>query len=231
MKLATVHITDFKSVKDSGTFNIGDVTCLVGRNESGKTALLQALYRLNPLVESQGNFDVTEDYPRAEEEDYQQAVERKEHGPARVVDARFTLESAEVTSIEEEFGPNALSSPTLALTKGYDNDLDGWVWLNEPEVGAHLVAKAGLTEALAKEKVTWTTLKELKAALDARAARQGKEFSEAQTRANAITDADEKAKAIAALPLLQESSAAKTLRDHLSGYSRRVFTNTSSRNT
>ena len=70
MRLATVRVTEFKSIKDSGTFQVGDVTCLVGRNESGKTALLQALYRLNPIIEGQGIFDVTEDYPRAEEEEY-----------------------------------------------------------------------------------------------------------------------------------------------------------------
>ncbi|QNI30127.1 AAA family ATPase [Alloacidobacterium dinghuense] len=70
MKLESVHITNFKSVKDSGTFHIGDVTCLVGRNESGKTAILQALYRLNPIIQNQGNFDVTEDFPRADKEDY-----------------------------------------------------------------------------------------------------------------------------------------------------------------
>jgi predicted ATP-dependent endonuclease of OLD family len=47
MRLYSVHVTEFKSVKDFETFIIGDMTCLVGRNESGKTALLQALYRLN----------------------------------------------------------------------------------------------------------------------------------------------------------------------------------------
>ena len=104
MRLESVHITDFKSIKDSGTFQVGDVTCLVGRNESGKAALLEALYRLNPIVKGHGNFDVTEDFPRAEEEDYQQAVERKERTPARVVDARFSLEPAELAPIEAEFG-------------------------------------------------------------------------------------------------------------------------------
>jgi predicted ATP-dependent endonuclease of OLD family len=39
-------------------------TCLVGKNEAGKTALLKALYRLNPIVETEGRFDVTDDYPR-----------------------------------------------------------------------------------------------------------------------------------------------------------------------
>jgi AAA15 family ATPase/GTPase len=47
MKIKSVHITNFKSIRDSNQFDVADVTCLVGKNESGKTALLQALYRLN----------------------------------------------------------------------------------------------------------------------------------------------------------------------------------------
>ncbi len=216
MKLETVHITDFKSIKDSGTFNTGDVTCLVGRNESGKTALLQALYRLNPIIEDQGTFDVTEDYPRAEEEDYQQAIERKERQPARVVDARFRLDPVELSSIETEFGPGALSPPSLALLKGYDNSLAPYLWMKEQEVGKFLLAKASLTDDFDKEKITWTTLKDLSGALLARSTRQAAAFLEAQSTANALADADEKSKALAAAPLLQESAAAKALRDHLS---------------
>jgi ABC-type cobalamin/Fe3+-siderophores transport system ATPase subunit len=47
-------------------------TCLVGKNEAGKTALLEAIYRLNPIIETDGNFDVTDDFPRSTVEDYSQ---------------------------------------------------------------------------------------------------------------------------------------------------------------
>ena len=50
MKLTSVHIKEYKSVRDSRTFNIGDVTCLVGKNEAGKTTLLESLFRLNPII-------------------------------------------------------------------------------------------------------------------------------------------------------------------------------------
>jgi hypothetical protein len=71
-------------------------------------------------------------------------------------------------------------------------------------------------------------LKGLNAALLARSTRQAAEFSAAQIAANALTDPDEKSKALAAAPLLQESAAATALRDELSkvlqvGISKYIF--------
>lgn len=77
MKLKEVRVREFRSIWDSNPFKIDRVACLVGKNEAGKTAILQALYRLNPIVESDGNFDVTDDYPRAEVENYQHDIESK----------------------------------------------------------------------------------------------------------------------------------------------------------
>ena len=215
MRLATVRVTEFKSIKDTSTFEVGDVTCLVGRNESGKTAILQALYRLNPVIEGQGKFDVTEDYPRAEEEEYQQAVERKQKTPARVVDARFTLETAELGAIEAELGPKALTEPTLALLKGYDNSLAPYLWVNEEEICRFLVSKAGIADELAKEELSWSALKEMAAGLDARSKRQAAAVSAAQNAANELADPNDKAKAHAEALTLQEPTAAKALREKL----------------
>ena len=64
MKLTKVRVSDFQSVRDSTEFDIGDVTCLVGKNEAGKTALLQAMYRLRPIVDTDVGYNVTDDYPR-----------------------------------------------------------------------------------------------------------------------------------------------------------------------
>jgi predicted ATP-dependent endonuclease of OLD family len=41
MRLTRLHVKSFESVRDSTPFDIQDVTCLVGKNESGKTAILQ----------------------------------------------------------------------------------------------------------------------------------------------------------------------------------------------
>ena len=56
MKLTNVEISAYQSVRHSNPFDIGDITCLVGKNEAGKTAILQALYRLNPIIPQDGGF-------------------------------------------------------------------------------------------------------------------------------------------------------------------------------
>jgi len=102
MKLTGIEITDYKSVRRSNPIETGDVTCLVGKNESGKTALLQAMYRLNPIIPEEGEFDVTDDYPRSDVEDYRQQVEADEIKPSIVVEATYTLDKEEVEEIEAD---------------------------------------------------------------------------------------------------------------------------------
>src|SRR4051812_44548851 len=118
MKLKQAEITDFRSVRDSNRFEVGDITCLVGKNEAGKTSLLDALYRLNPVVSDDGKFDVIEDFPRSDVEDYRQAVETGEREPATVVTAVFQLEPADLTDLSAKFGDKAIPKPELTLTKG-----------------------------------------------------------------------------------------------------------------
>jgi len=121
MKLKKVEVKEFQSIWKSNEFEIGEITCLVGKNEAGKTAILQALYRLNPIIESDGVFDVVDDYPRSDVEDYQFEVENEERSPARVIEATFEIEVEEMKLVESQFGPNALPKKEITLFKGYDN--------------------------------------------------------------------------------------------------------------
>jgi AAA15 family ATPase/GTPase len=81
MKLTQFHVREYKSIEDSHPIPTGNITCLVGKNESGKTSLLKALYKLNPIIPAHEKYDVTDEYPRAEVEDYRQAIEAKERAP------------------------------------------------------------------------------------------------------------------------------------------------------
>ena len=64
MKLRKIHVTNFRSVDDSGEFDADQVTCLVGKNEAGKSAVLLALAALNPNKATPVTLDRERDYPR-----------------------------------------------------------------------------------------------------------------------------------------------------------------------
>lgn len=59
MKLIKYRVKNFRSVQDSGWIECSNVTTLVGVNESGKSNLLLALWKLNPARE--GSIDILHD--------------------------------------------------------------------------------------------------------------------------------------------------------------------------
>ena len=151
MKLTSVHITNFRSVQDSTEFQIGDVTCLVGKNESGKTALLQALYRLNPVIEKHGRFDVTEDYPRRFVSDYNEDIETGSRQPAKVVEATYSLEQGDIIAVEEAFGSECFrgKTPSITLNKDYSNKrYFSGLNVNSTSIPKHLIKTANLERPL-----------------------------------------------------------------------------------
>jgi AAA15 family ATPase/GTPase len=101
VKLATIQVTNFRSVEDSGEFDITQVLCLVGKNEAGKTAILQALAGLNPHPSTPISFDVERDYPRRYLTNY-----RERHGEeeAIVITTKWLLDADERAAIIELFG-------------------------------------------------------------------------------------------------------------------------------
>jgi predicted ATP-dependent endonuclease of OLD family len=147
MKLRRVQITEFQSIRDTTPFEIGNITCLVGKNESGKTSILQALYRLNPIDSDDGVFDSTDDYPRADVSKYERAVAAKKRMPATVVRATFVLDESEMASIAEELGASALLSNEIVLSKRYDqgeDELSFQIATDEAKSVRHLIDQANL---------------------------------------------------------------------------------------
>ena len=62
MRLHSFQVRNYRCVDDSGAVELGDVTVLVGKNESGKTAVLRALQKLNPKTPLP--FDRLREFPR-----------------------------------------------------------------------------------------------------------------------------------------------------------------------
>ncbi len=165
MKLSRVQITEFQSVRDSGEFEIGDITCLVGKNEAGKTALLKALYRLNPIVKGKGDFVVADDYPRSDVEDYRQAVESGKREPARVSRAVFVLEPEDLTEVNAALGDGAITENTLTLSRGYNNTTYFTLHTDMPSVLRHLASSHKLLADAAKRVTESKTAEEALASL------------------------------------------------------------------
>ena len=164
MKLTKVHIKEFQCIQDSSQFDIGEVTCLVGKNEAGKSALLKALYRLNPIDKSEGIFDVTDDYPRGTVEDYKDAVARGERTPAEVVLATYELEPIDIAAIEERYGPHCLKDehPTITISKGYSNEcLNSDLPTDEQRTLKHLIGSVDLPALLASQLSALGTVEEM----------------------------------------------------------------------
>jgi predicted ATP-dependent endonuclease of OLD family len=64
MKLTQVRVARFKNVVDEQIIEIEeDITCLIGKNEAGKTTILKALHRLNPANNADTEY-LTVEYPR-----------------------------------------------------------------------------------------------------------------------------------------------------------------------
>jgi energy-coupling factor transporter ATP-binding protein EcfA2 len=140
MRLERVQVTHFRCVDDSTEFKISDVTCLVGKNESGKTTVLQAIERLNPQNTAHAEYDLTRDYPRRHLTDY---AERHNGLAARVVRSVWSLTDAEVAKLEAAFGEGCLTSRTFELEKRYEPKTFGAILLDEPKVLKYLAQRAG----------------------------------------------------------------------------------------
>ena len=152
MKLTQYRVREFKSVWDSGSIEISDrQTCLVGKNEAGKTALLIALYRTNPIIDDDAVFDETYDYPKREIEDYRFAVENDDREEAVVVSCQYELEDDDIEHVAAVFGDKVLKSNNFCRDTYYGKSNSKVVLpVDEAAAMAYLARNPNITEPLSK---------------------------------------------------------------------------------
>lgn len=137
MKLIRVQAKNFRSIEDSNTFEVSDLTCLVGKNEAGKTALLHALYGINPFRDYK--YEKTRDYPRRHLNSYN---ERHINGKSEVVKTWWELTAEEEDKIKDSFGEGSLKSNSIEVSYGINFNRTRWVVdSDEPKILKHLFKK------------------------------------------------------------------------------------------
>ena len=142
MKLLKVSVHHFRNILDSGEVDIQeDVTCLVGKNESGKTAFLEALRRLNP-AQAEVPFNITRHYPAWLEKRHRMAG--KDLSEVRPVRATFSVEDNDRSALEERFGKGVLKSDLITLCRSYGGTVYYGYEADEKKAVAHVIKNADL---------------------------------------------------------------------------------------
>lgn len=121
MKLESVHVTNFRSAEDSEEFKVGPVTCLVGKNEAGKSAILLALAALNPHEATPAVFDKERDYPRRSLTQYDQ---KHPDGEAVAIKTTWRLENPEMERIASAVGSTVVTSDIITVSRRYNKNIE-----------------------------------------------------------------------------------------------------------
>ena len=118
MKLKKVIIHRYKSFETEQEFEVeDDVTILVGKNESGKTSILEAIAKTNYFSnDKKFIFNTTTDYPRKHKKQMDKSGEDPE-----AVTCYYEINDETREQIENEFGNRSYVSSLVELTSHYDS--------------------------------------------------------------------------------------------------------------
>lgn len=111
MQLKAFKVQMYRSILDSGWVDVDDITVIVGKNESGKTALLKALHKFNPFTPDPYTLD--REWPRGHR--------RSQSPEAVVVTVRFVFESNESKEIAQ-FTNDGEGPTGVEISRRYDGD-------------------------------------------------------------------------------------------------------------
>lgn len=134
MKLKSVRVRNYKCIDDSTTFEVGNMTCLAGKNEAGKSALLQALRRLNPVEENEARYSDLMEYPRRRRSELDDGGDH-----AVVLDTVWSLEDDDITAAADFFGTGVLEQQDVTIRKGYNTRRTWSINVNDSTAVSHAI--------------------------------------------------------------------------------------------
>ncbi|MBX3083101.1 MAG: AAA family ATPase [Anaerolineae bacterium] len=138
MKLLRFCVKNFRSIANTGWIDANDVTALIGTNESGKSNLLLALWKLKPARD--GEIDLQADAPR------------KDYTPIRNLDkkpifieAEFELDSQTLNKVIQLTGAPAEEVQLAFVARA----LDGKYTIGFPNAAStHVIPKTDVLQLL-----------------------------------------------------------------------------------
>lgn len=164
MRLQRFRVTNYRSVENSEWVEADDLLCLVGKNEAGKTAVLQALAGLNPHPATLREFDKETDYPRRFLQDYSN---RHPDAEAIVIDTVWSIPDDVRAAVVDQLGPNALGQ-TVRIYRRYADDAPQWEFpINYSAAMQHVLDDERLTAGERKPLTDLTTSDAVRNALEA----------------------------------------------------------------
>lgn len=119
MKLVHASIQRYRSIGEPTEFDVEpDVTALVGKNESGKTAVLQSLYKSNPV--DRAKFDPDLDFPT------HRTREIAKGATVKVTDLTYELDGDDIAAIEASLCPGVLDDKRVVVEAGFRFNRTNW---------------------------------------------------------------------------------------------------------
>jgi energy-coupling factor transporter ATP-binding protein EcfA2 len=143
MKLISAHITNFRSAEDSEPFSVEQVTCLVGKNEAGKSAILLALAALNPHPSTPIVFDRERDYPRRHLTAY---AARHKGEEAVAIQTKWKLTDEELRDVRDLLADRVLRSGTIEISRRYNSEPEWKFDIDAKRAIAQLIANRGFND-------------------------------------------------------------------------------------
>ncbi len=144
MKLAKARVTNYRNIIDSNEIEIGATTCLVGKNEAGKTAFLKALEGLRSTDGTFTEYGKVENYPRRYFGDYEQRHAGQEGAVAATV---WEMSPEDIAAIEAVLDEGVVTGKFVSISKTYEQKATTWsVPIDGEKVLVHLVRRFGLTK-------------------------------------------------------------------------------------
>lgn len=136
--LTRAQVFKYKSIEDSSPVAIADdVTVLVGKNESGKTAFLEALHKALPV--GNAKFDFVFDYPRKDYVGYRPKHDAKSYASVVTLTFRIDKDLSDKINTEVFHGTQVVQpGHTLTRTTDYGNESSIGLSVDQPAAIAAL---------------------------------------------------------------------------------------------